>query len=348
MNRRPDCVRAARRGSWLRLALALFAPLLLLGACTPPWQKEIAINPELREWRSLVAELRRFEQTLGFQPTRNFTRLAEERAGYAFCGQAPADALPYSYEDPVIRWYESITEEECRTSAGGQDWYFEMVEAQGEAASPVTTSMLGGTLDRFVYLVIHEDCHDQFELPYGIEEALCNILAYRAMVDFAAEKYPWSAPEHRAIHNYALVQSRQARTVVAHYGQLDALYARYRRGELGREALLHLRPPLLAHAEQALDLPAGNLNNIKLATYMTYSRHYAALAAIVDRFGTDLERAVFFFRAVDAGKPKAEQLRQQLGIGEAKSLAFVQAYEQAVLDRARRALWARTAEAARE
>jgi hypothetical protein len=337
------------RAGWRRLGSRVGAACLLLAlAGCAPWRDEGSVSSVSGEWRELLTELRAFERRLGFRPTKNFARLAEEREGYAFCGHAPLDVLPYSYEDPVVRWYESITEEECRSSADGRDWYFEVVEAQGEVGTPVTASMLTGTLDRFIYLVIHEDCHDQFDLPYGIEEPLCNIITYRAMTAFAAEKYQWYTHRNRAIRNYAHLQSREARTVVVHYGELEALYQRLRGGEVTLPALLTTRAALLRRAEHALDLPAGNLNNIKMASYMTYSRHHGALEAVVDRFGADLAAAVAFFRTVDARKPTPEQLLQRHGISDKKSLAFVRASEQAILDGAAAALALRTAALARD
>jgi hypothetical protein len=67
------------------------------------------------------------------------------------------------------------------------------IEAVGEVGVPVTTALLEGKLDRFLYLVIHEDCHDQFEFPYGFEEALCNLIAYQGMKAFSTRQYgPWS------------------------------------------------------------------------------------------------------------------------------------------------------------
>jgi hypothetical protein len=329
-----------RLGNWI----AAGSMLLAVAGCAP-WRDEGSASGLSREWRALLTELRAFEHRLGFRPTKNFARLAEEREGYAFCGHAPADVLPYSYEDPIVKWYESITEEECRVSAADKDWYFELAEAQGEIGTPVTASMLAGTLDRFVYLVIHEDCHDQFDLPYGIEEALCNILTYRAMAQFAREKYHWYSLENRAIRNYAQIQSHQARSVVAHYRDMERLYARYRRGELPLPALLQTRAALLRRAEHALDLPAGNLNTIKLASYMTYSRHQDALEAAVDRMGTDLARSVAFFRGVDARKPTPQQLLRQHAIRDQKSLAFVRAYEEAILATTAASLRSRIAEA---
>src|SRR5690606_27146866 len=87
--------------------------------------------------------------------------------------------------------------------ANGGDFFFGWVEAVGEAGTPVTPAMITSQLDRFLYLVIHEDCHDQFDLPYGVEEALCNLITYRAMSEFAQEAFGAEGFEDRAIRRYA-------------------------------------------------------------------------------------------------------------------------------------------------
>jgi hypothetical protein len=81
---------------------------------------------------------------------------------------------------------------------------------------------------------------------------------------------------------------------------------------------------------------------------MTYSRHQDALEAVVDRMGTDLARSVAFFRGVDARKPTPQQLLCQHAIRDEKSLAFVRAYEEAILSTTAASLRSRIAEANRD
>ena len=325
----------------------VLAGLLLLAAgCGPLRDLEPAPVDLSEQWKPLLDELRAFERTLGFRETRNFARLTDEHESYAYCGWSSRHVLPYSYEDPAIRWLESPDYEQCRAAAPDHDWHFGTVEAWGEIGTPVTPAMLAGGVDRFVYLVIHEDCHDQFSLPYGIEEALCNLITYRAMTQFATQKYRWYTRENRAIRSYGRVEARQTRTTVAHYREVEALYERYRRQELTFDELLRARDAVYRRLERALGLPEGEINNVSLASLMTYSRHYGALEAVLDRFGPDLARAVEFFRAVDAAKPTPESLMRALGTDDEKSLAVVRAKEEAVLDTIRRQLRTRTAAAA--
>ena len=325
-DRKPD----SRASSWL--AAAALAALSVAG-CYGVTEFVAPTAPEVSaEWRALIDELRVFERRIGFRDTDNFASLSTDKRSFTVCGQASNRRLPYSYEDPAIRWLDSATEEECRNVDPDTDVYFDEVEAWGEIGTPVTAAMLESTLDRFVYLVIHEDCHDQFGLPYGIEEALCNIVTYRAMTKFAAEKFGWYALENRAIRRYAREQSRETRATIAHYAELEALYQRFERSEISLAALLKLRTRVFAKAERSLELPAGYLNTISLANFMTYSRHYPRLERVADSLGDDLGRVVEFFRRVDALKPTPEAVMQRYGISDQESVEFVRAYETAVIE----------------
>jgi len=279
------------------------------------------------QWTALIDEVRAFEQQIGFEPTDNFLDLSKEQAGFPICGYASRLYLPYSYEDPAIQWPESVTSRECRAAAEGTDVFFTTVEAVGEIGTPVTASMVGGKLDRVLYLVIHEDCHDQFELPYGIEEALCNLIAYKAMAVFTEQKFGADSREHKAIRGYADQQSELTRATKAVYEQLAAHYARYQREEISRDALMLERATVLRSARRPLGWKRGELNNVGLAYDMTYSRHYPYLEGVFDALGRDLERMVAFFKRVDELKPSREEVVNRHGLDVDDGVEFIRAYE---------------------
>ena len=290
------------------------------------------------EWAGLLDELRAFERRIGFADTRNFATLSHDQGEYPFCGHVPPLTLPYSYEDPAITWLNSTTEEECRARSGDADVYFGASEALGEIGAPVTRAMITGKLDRFIYLVIHENCHDQFGLPYGIEEALCEFITYKAMALFSAEKYGLYAGAGRAIRGYAETRSARTHATIGYYDQLAALYARHERGEIPPEALLRERTAIFETARKQLDWSAGELNNVAIANRMTYSRHYPLMESVFDALGRDPARMVAFFRQVDRIKPSGAQVMEWKRIVDERSLAFVRAYELAVVETIRRTL----------
>lgn len=295
------------------------------------------------EWAELLAEIRAFERRIGFEETKNFRGVSTgEHETFQFCGHASPFHLPYSYEDPAIQWLDSVTEQECREIGEGQDVYFGAVEALGEVGTPVTPAMITGKLDNFLNLVIHEDCHDQFELPYGVEEALCNLITYRGMAVFASERFKWYAGGNRAVRLYADRQSRATRTTIAYYGQLEALYARHRRGEISADDLLRERAAVLGKAARPLGWKPGELNNVVIANDMTYSRHYPFLESVHKALGNDLARTVAFFKHVDRVKPSRAAVMKQHRIDDERSAEFIRAYEAAVVETAAKALAEKT------
>jgi hypothetical protein len=201
----------------------------------------------------------------------------------------------------------------------------------GERAVPVTAAMISGKLDRFIYLVIHEDCHDQFDLPYGIEEALCELITYKGMSAFASEKYGNYAREHQAVRRYADAQSGITRAAIIYYEQLEALYARYGRSEIAADALLRERTAILQTAAAPLGWKQGDFNNVRIANHMTYSRHYPFMEYVFDQLGRDPARVVAFFRRVDAIKPSRASFMARDGVAGEYSLEAIRAYETAVM-----------------
>jgi hypothetical protein len=334
-----------RRRAFLAVALAaaFAATVAGCGVLRSLFQEEEALRVG-GEWPALLAAIRAFERRIGFDETPNFRSLSEAQDEHAFCGHASRFYLPYSYEDPAIRWIEVGSREQCLEGADGADVFFGTVEALGESESPVTPAMLASPLERFLYLVLHEDCHDQFELPYGIEEPLCNILAFRAMVAFSEERFGRGTPEHAAARRYAERETSHTHLAKAYYERLEALYSRFERGELPEGALILERGRIFAAAERSLARERGSMNNVVIANDMTYSRYFPSLERVFEALGGDLARAVAFFKRVDRSKPSRRAFLEQSGLATEASVEFVRGYEAAVartiereLERERRA-----------
>ncbi len=329
----------ALRGTLIALLLAAIGGCTLLRDVTTRLP-----GPRLYEkGAALISGLRAFERRIGFQETDNFLDLDKATESYPFCGYVSRLYLPYSYEDPEIQWRDVETQEECRSLAGGDaDAYFGQTEALGEMGTPVTSSMLAGSLVRFVYLVFHEDCHDQFDLPYGIEEALCNVIAYNAMVAYAGEKEGTTVLERVAMRRYAERESERTRVARGFYEQLAALYSRYSGKELSAQALLAERARIFGRAERALAWERGSLNNVGIANDMTYSRHFPDMESVFIALGRDLGRTVAFFRKVDAIKPSRASVMKQHRLKNDRGVEFIRAYEEAVRETIRKELQAIT------
>ena len=308
-------------GLWVRVA-ALALLVAALAACGVRVPKA---------WEPLLEEVRAFEQRIGFRKTATFLEFSEEQRSVPFCGHVSPLYLPYSYEDPAILWYDVATERECRAHADGADVYFGAVEVLGEVGAAVSPEVLGAQLQRFLYLVFHEDCHEQFDFPYGIEEALCNLIAYQAMAQFSREKYGPGAREFVAIQRYTSVEAKRTHRVKALYEQLAGHYARYDRKEMSADALLKERARVFRSAERALAWRRGSFNNVGMASEMTYSRHFPLCERVYDALGRDLARTVEFFRRVDAAKPPPAKVMKVRNIASKDSVEFIRAYEAEVV-----------------
>jgi hypothetical protein len=297
------------------------------------------------EWTALLEDVRRYQRRIGFEPTANFHRADEASEGYPRCGHASPFYLPYSYQDPAIRWQDVRTEAECRASVESMDVDFSMIEAVANRGTPVTRNMLVAPFARFVYLVLHEDCHAQFGLPSGIEEALCNALAFAGMDEIAEERFSDAPEEYRSLADFARAGSARADFTLALYEELAALYERHENGLISAETLLSERGEIFRTAEQRLARPEGSLNNVWLATLITYSRHYPLMRRVLDAFDGDLARAVAFFRRLDAARAAQDAVAAKLGQGGEDGIERVRAHEAAIVSAIERALDNETSEA---
>lgn len=326
-----------------RAALRVALPFILAaaGGCTLLQDAATRLpGPRLYEKGAVLIDgIRTFEQRFGFRETDNFLDLDHETESFPFCGTISSLQLPYSYEDPAIRWIDTPSEEECRELAGpGADVYFGQTEAVGESGTPVTPAMLSGSLVRFVYLVLHEDCHDQFDLPFGVEEPLCNVIAYHAMAAYAADRERFNALERVAMRRYSVREPERTREAKAFYEQLEALYARHARQEIPVQALLQERAKIFAAAERALAWEKGSLSNVGIANDMTYSRHFPYLEGVFIALDRDLARTVAFFRQVDRTKPTHAAVMKRHGLKSDHTVEFIRAYEAAVLETVEKSL----------
>jgi hypothetical protein len=328
------------RAGWLAAGASSVVLALVLVACSRLERAgEAPVEPRSTgEVEALVATLRAFEHRIGFRETRNFQQFSAEREAFPFCGTTSRVYLPYSYEDPAIRWYNVSSEAECRALELSVDAYFGESEALGESATPITPAMLAAPLSRLIYVVLHEDCHDQFDLPYGVEEPLCNILAYDAVRLFAAEQYGRLRPEYYVANRFASHGSRYTRATIRFYRQLATLYARHEKLNSPFDAVVRERDAILKRAGRALGWEDGAMNNVLLANAMTYSRHYPFLEDVFDALGRDIGRAVAFFRRVDAARPSAAEVMREHGLSSEKSVDFLRAYEASVVQTAKKLL----------
>ena len=335
----------------IRLLIRVLAGLMLLAVLlgllywlqrddvAPPPPKPPVITPDLlTEWQAIVRDLRVFQRTFGFRETRNFQSVSTKVVENRFCGIVSKRYLPYSYEDPAVSWYEDLPQEECVPEHRGQDVYFGTREVLGEVATPVTQSMLHGSLDRFAYLVIHEDCHDQFKQPYGIEEALCDVIAHEAMKRYARQPPRASQPAWQTLVTYAVHQTALSKETAAQFERVQAFFDETKKARLSDRRFLEQRAFLFAEVERKIEWKPGDANNVTLAEAITYSRHYDRLEKIYVRLGSDLAAFVSHFQQLDTALAGIRRALRRKGLTESRGAAYLRAYENAILDLAEQKL----------
>src|SRR5690349_3663783 len=106
----------------IRAVLRITVVLLLAAAAACTFLQDLTTRlpgPRLYEkGAEVIGGIRGFERRIGFRETDNFRNVDQETESYPFCGFSPAFYLPYSYQDPAIRWIEVKSVDECREKAG--------------------------------------------------------------------------------------------------------------------------------------------------------------------------------------------------------------------------------------
>jgi hypothetical protein len=158
------------------------------------------------------------------------------------------------------------------------------------------------------------------------------------MEQIARERFRDEPDDHSSIISYVRAGAARAEFTSALYEELAALYVQHDSALISLETLLRERAEIFRTAERRLARPEGTLNNVWLATAVTYSRHYRLMQRALDAFDGDLAQTVRFFRRVDSAKPDRTSVAAKHGYASEGAVAFLRAYEAAIVDIIERAL----------
>mgnify|MGYP001591329605 FL=1 len=292
------------------------------------------------ERMALIQEMKAFEAQNGFAPTNNFLEYDPDVQNYPQCYSAPKSYLPYSYMDPAIAGSAGAgTEQECDAFSMGRDWYFYASEAvAGIGGTPITPAMVESPLDRFMYLVFHEDCHEQIlGLARGINEAACDIIAMEMMIKFAEEKFGIGSRENNLAKNYLTCYQEKSRIVNEASERLFLLYEDYARKKVTKKDLLLKRAAIFREIDEKFTEVRRNdpteyyrqiiFNNASLGFLLTYTRNQTLIEKVFDRLGHNLPQIVSFLRQVTKLQPGDEAIVEQYKLQDNFGVKFIRAEE---------------------
>lgn len=297
------------------------------------------------ERMALIGDIKKFQSGLGLPPTDNFLEYAEEVFCYPAGYTAPEDRVPYSYEDPVLTFHPNADPEKFYeiAKAENKDAFFYNIPALAHrGGTPATPLLMWEDIERFLYVVFHEDYHEIITLPPGIEEPACNLISMELAKKFALARFGDGSREYRRINGYSALECSRTKIVLSLYRDLNRLCFEYRRGRMTTRNFRNAKIRLCdaAYAEESRLIHSCGMehwydpsfknpyNNVFVGFTMTYKRHLPLLERIFNPLDGNVSRITNVLRLLSREKPAKNEIKYWPGSTEADKIRL---YERAII-----------------
>jgi len=278
------------------LLLAVLVPLVtVLSGCAP--------NPQLtsKQRLALIEEIKAFELKLGFSPTDNFKQYADNLESYPYYFYTSATEIPYSLDDPALKNGQGKPGDAGLDTDRYDIFSYEIPSIAG-IKTPVTKLLLREPLHRFIFIIFHEDWHEQIDLPMGIEESSGEMIGYAAAMLFVAERFGQDSFVYKDLQGELKRKLETSHIFLSFYDGLASLYATFHSGAISESETLTQKKKLLEAMSTAFMSAArikfDQLNNAFIAFQMTYVRHLPLMYEAFSATGDDVYQTIAIFKAM--------------------------------------------------
>ena len=276
----------------------LFALAVVVSACKPAATSTSLSENERLE---LVKEIKAFQKKLGFDPTENFASYSDKKEAYDYYFYAPVADLPYSLDDPTLKYGEGT----ARTSSidtRKYDVFYYSIPALAGISTPITKSLLESPLHRFIFIVFHEDWHEQIKSPLGIEEASGELMGYVSSLLFTEERFGRDSEVYATLDRELTNKLKESRVFQSYYEKLAALYAEHRSGKVTEAETLSRKSQLIRSLDDDIYGVWGKrrdqLNNAFISFQMTYYRHLNLMHDVFSASNSDIMVTIEVLRGI--------------------------------------------------
>jgi len=283
----------------LRISLLLLAVLVAL----VPVLTGCVSNPQLtsKQRLALIEEIKAFELKLGFTETDNFKEYAGDLESYPYYFYTSATELPYSLDDPALKNGQGKPGDAGLDPERYDIFFYEIPSIAG-VKTPVTKLLLREPLHRFIFIIFHEDWHEQIDLPLGIEESSGEVIGYAAAMLFVGERFGRDSLVYKDLQGELERKVKTSHIFLSYYDELTSLYSAFHRGAISEAETLTQKKRLLEAMSAAFISAArikfDQLNNAFIAFQMTYTRHLPLMYEVFLATGEDVYQTVAIFKAM--------------------------------------------------
>ncbi len=271
-----------------------------------------AVGASTSEEKGLVRAVQSLEGKLGFRHTKNFRKISEEAAAAYRCYYTGKLELPDSYEGLQLRLGTAAG---CPLDGTKYDVFYYPLEAKASGRTPITASLAGESVERFLVVIPHEDFHSTPELkklPPTLTEAASTLVGFLTAMEVARRQFGIESEVYRNLEREPELFCGKAGMVNVYHARLRKLYAAWRAGEISKESALAQKQQIFEKLHEACQAalpdpksfnkcPAVN-NNAGLAFDATYTRDYPLVYDLYVAKGRELGPTVSALRhALAAG-----------------------------------------------
>lgn len=291
-----------RRFVGFALPAALVAAALM-GTTSRPWAaRSAARSQSLLARLDLVGTIKKIERTLGFGLTDDFLKSSKKVVADYRCYYTGTLNLPDSYQGLMLK---KGTKEGCAIDPKKYDVFFYPMQAVGDGKSPLTTSLAKASVERLLFVVPHEDFHQNSGLqamPPTINEAASTLIGMLTATEVAREKFGPGSDVYRNLSREPELFLEKARIVNRYHAELKAVYAAAKSGKISKQAALDQKHELfrqiLSACSQITPRPTtfnkylSANNNAGLAFDETYTKYYPIMHRLALARGQDLKSTI--------------------------------------------------------
>lgn len=270
----------------------------------------VVTQDEIKIRLDLVREIKAFEAKLGWSPTKNFDQYGETLDVYRYCTHAgELDFVLLSF---------AVEKKDCEAMMGeGRDTTYYEVEAIAGVGTPLSRALVESSLSHFVYVVFHEDFHEQIrDIPtLALNESAAQLMSLLAGREFARKKYGENSTTYHELARNVELSLADAHIENRYYEKLTNLYDRVARGEIGR--LDGFREKAVLYEQMQGECRKmgwrstfwsceGVTNNAVFGVSITYAAYYPLFYDLYKSCGEDTKRTGLLIMAV-VGENLTEQ-----------------------------------------
>ncbi len=262
-----------------------------------PKKDEPRLSKREKEKIELIKKVKKFGESLGLNETRNFRDYKEKVSKYNIFFFNEKTKVPYSYVDPAISVvqspYDNLNDsiKHYEIDKEKYDVYF-YVTIGVSSGTYITKRLLSHSETTITQTVLHEDLHDNINLPRHMEEAAALLFG----VAGASKYFNDSEGDFRSTMGFALLD---ALVLDELHEQISSLNKEYLDGKITIRDYLEKR-----------DAKIGNSwygSMAEVAQHHTYKHYFPLFYRLLKSMNYDLGKFIVFLRDFPFKQPSWEE-----------------------------------------